>query len=74
MPCCWPNLLFIFLSPVIFYFSSLNGLVVCDCGLRIDSVLTFSQPYTADSFLIIIIIIWGGGSYISEYKVLCGNM
>ena len=44
-----------FLSPIL-SFSSFNGLVVRGWGLRTDSVLTVSRPCTADSNLIIIII------------------
>ena len=39
---CWPNLLFLFLSPTILSFSSFHGLVVCGWGLRIDRVFSLS--------------------------------
>ena len=53
---CWPNLIF-FLSPTIFSFSAFHGLVAWGWGLRIESVSTVSRPFTADSILIIMIII-----------------
>ena len=46
------------LSPTIFSFSSFRGLVMWSWGLRIDSILTLSQRCSADSFLIIILIIY----------------
>ena len=46
-----------FLSPTIFFLSSVDGLAVWCWGLQIDSVLTRSRPCTADWILIIIIII-----------------
>ena len=55
IPSCWHNLLHLFST--IFHFSSFHRLIVRGWGLRIDSVLTLSQPCTANSFLIIIITI-----------------
>ena len=55
MPSCWPNLFFYWL---VFIFSPFHRFVLWGWGLRIDrtSVITLSQPCTADSLLIIIII------------------
>ena len=39
---CWPDLLYLVLSPTIFSFSSFHGLVLWGWGIRIDRVCSLS--------------------------------